>query len=550
MMQSGGFDMINTIRRRLLGGSLGATALGIGGVMPLPTSAATGDSPFSRQVVFATTTAMRAFQRTAELDDEAMAVTKGYTQPYDGGGNAYFWEPMANQVDDRIFVIRPDHIAQNQPGRWRMRVGNIITPEMAGAVGDGKHDDTQALNYLLVTIANQGGGTVHLTRDHLYRIASGDLNMSARVIIQGNGGALTFASGGTETWLRGSSGFLLDPRYSIKLGQGGALRDVFVMRDGLPWRAPSWDAALTEIDRWYKEDGTNGTKQSVAIVNADNGEDTQVSGCSVVGFNTAIRLNRGRHLVENFHFDCANGIEVTQSGDTCRFYACHGIPLWTSNLDGHQQEGERTIYFRPGIGFNFHDRTDGHALFDCLALYYRIGYRLSNTGGVHMVRCYADNHVRNARVANTPFNVPEGTIGFLTENMVDYASFTDCVVVACTFAAVLNHSDANYATVKPGPRMATVGIVAISGGFYGGLNASTPARNGLIQLGPHSRGSINDVTILGAGCPAVRCHPAVGPWQISNLRLSLGTAKPWLLPAVTPRNVHVSNILDLDDARS
>ncbi len=106
--------------------------------------------------------------------------------------------------------------------------------------------------------------------------------------------------------------------------------------------------------------GATELTRSVAIVNADNGEDTNISGCAVVGFNTALRLNRGRHFVENFHFDCANGLEVTGSGDTCQsFYACHGIPLWTSNLADHPNDDSgRTIYFRPGIGFHLHDRAD------------------------------------------------------------------------------------------------------------------------------------------------------------------------------------------------
>ncbi len=115
----------------------------------------------------------------------------------------------------------------------------------------------QALNHLFGIIAYQGGGTVHLTRGHLYRVASADLYLNVRVIVQGSGGVLSFASGGTETWLRGASGFVLDPRYSILLGQGGALRDVFVIRDGLPWRAPSVEAAITGIDRWLRWRGRN-----------------------------------------------------------------------------------------------------------------------------------------------------------------------------------------------------------------------------------------------------------------------------------------------------
>jgi hypothetical protein len=546
--------MISMIRRHLLRNSLGATALGVGAASVQPSVGALPDSGSGRQprslLVFSTMAEMCAYQATAALDDQMMAATKGYNRPYDGGSSDYFWEPGSGQADDRFSVIKPNNITQDRPGRWIARFGDMVTPEMAGAVGDGKHDDTQALNHLFGIIAYQGGGTVHLTRGHLYRVASADLYLNVRVIVQGSGGVLSFASGGTETWLRGASGFVLDPRYSILLGQGGALRDVFVIRDGLPWRAPSVEAAITEIDRWYNEDGTKGTKRSTAIVNADNGEDTQISSCAVVGFNTAMRLNRGRHLVENFHFDCANGIEVTQSGDTCRFYACHGIPLWTSNLSEPEHDGGRTIYFRPGIGFNFYDRADGHSLFDCLALYYRVGYRLSNAGGVHMLRCYADNHRRNARVANTPSNASEGTIGFLTENSVDYCSITDCVVAACTFAAVLNHSDAQYAATPPKAGMATIGIVTVSGGSFGGLDASTPSTGGLIQLGPHSRGSINDVTFLGAGCPAIHCDRAVGPWQISNVRLSMGTAKPWLLPSENLANVHIANVLDLDESHS
>ncbi len=107
-----------------------------------------------------------------------------------------------------------------------------------------------------------------------------------------------------------------------------------------------------------------------------------------------------------------------------------------------------------------------------------------------------------------------------------------------------------HAATPPKAGMATIGIVTVSGGSFGGLDASTPSTGGLIQLGPHSRGSINDVTVLGAGCPAIHCDRAVGPWQISNVRLSMGIAKPWLLPSENLANVHIANVLDLDESHS
>ncbi len=139
-----------------------------------------------------------------------------------------------------------------------------------------------------------------------------------------------------------------------------------------------------------------------------------------------------------------------------------------------------------------------------------------------------DNHPDNGTVPNTPANVSQGTIGFLTEDAVDFCSLTDCVVAACTFPAVLNHSDAKFARHPPGRGMSSVGLVSISGGSFGGLNADTPSRKGLFQFVLFS-GSINDVTFLGLGCPTVCAQDDVGLWQLSNVRLSMNVAVPWLV---------------------
>ncbi len=59
--------------------------------------------------------------------------------------------------------------------------------------------------------------------------------------------------------------------------------------------------------------------------------------------------------------------------------------LWTSNLSEPEHDGGEDDLLRPGIGFNFFmiARTVTHC---SIAWHYtiRVGYRLSNAGGVHI----------------------------------------------------------------------------------------------------------------------------------------------------------------------
>ena len=69
---------------------------------------------------------------------------------------------------------------------------SILRPEEFGAVADGVHDDTKAIQMALDSISNLGGGVVQLNRG-IYLVSS--LKLGIKTSLVGVGAGLTFASG-------------------------------------------------------------------------------------------------------------------------------------------------------------------------------------------------------------------------------------------------------------------------------------------------------------------------------------------------------------------
>lgn len=74
--------------------------------------------------------------------DGSTVITNGYYKPNDGGGGTYIIRTKkTTDVDDggSIHFLNDDLVAE-------LIVGDCVTPEQFGAYGDGKHDDSGALN--------------------------------------------------------------------------------------------------------------------------------------------------------------------------------------------------------------------------------------------------------------------------------------------------------------------------------------------------------------------------------------------------------------------
>jgi hypothetical protein len=113
-------------------------------------------------------------------------VQSGYYAPGDGGWAEYDWSPTSTATADGVAVILPIGRSSSTPGRYVLRVapGSGISPVLYGAKGDNTTDDTAAIQAAL-TGAVTIGIPLYFDCNHLYKVVSGSLTSSRKVIIKG-----------------------------------------------------------------------------------------------------------------------------------------------------------------------------------------------------------------------------------------------------------------------------------------------------------------------------------------------------------------------------
>lgn len=114
---------------------------------------------------FPTQAALRAFDPSTVANDAATRV-RGHSQADDGGGGSYVWDSSCTLADDGGSILQSE---KSPRGRWLL-VGDVLTPELFGAKGDGAADDTAAMVNLFTALSRQHGGTVRLPAGKCYRV--------------------------------------------------------------------------------------------------------------------------------------------------------------------------------------------------------------------------------------------------------------------------------------------------------------------------------------------------------------------------------------------
>lgn len=167
-----------------------------------------------------------------------IALLQGYIRAGDGGGYDLYWDSESSATEDGIFVIKPNHIATDEPGRWLKIFNGIVRALEAGIKNDGS-DQTSRLN---AVYANASVNTVLF--DNGSFTISGAFNGQNKKTQFNNGAKLTGSGSATNLWLDIASDFY-QKIFDTTLTLTGAITS--------PETNPIWFGATPD----YNADGSN-----------------------------------------------------------------------------------------------------------------------------------------------------------------------------------------------------------------------------------------------------------------------------------------------------
>ena len=219
-----------SLRRRLFCGLTLASAAGIPR-LAASDGAAQAETTETRMLTLADRRSLLDLD-PAQLAQPIVAFMAGYRSIGDGGGGIFTWLPQRTDTPDDVLVMRSPRAPQ---GRWvRNWSGGRISPEMAGAVGDGAADDHPAFRRLVTASRIRGAFTIALTAGKHYYIAQMlDMSVGAPgLTIEGPAAAQNVPDRATDPLI---ARIELEPANgsTIKLGDSQAVRNVQVWRHGL-----------------------------------------------------------------------------------------------------------------------------------------------------------------------------------------------------------------------------------------------------------------------------------------------------------------------------
>ena len=229
-----------------------------------------------------------------------------------------------------------------------------IDVRLAGAVGDGKADDTAAFQKALDAVANAGGGVVFAPRGNY--LIKGHLTIGRDVTLEG---VATVPS----AWSQNRGTTLL-----AVADKGKAEGDPFI-------RLASHNATLKGVTIYYPEQDPNADEPIPYpwTIRCDGADNVSVVDVLVVNPYQAINLTgAGRHYVRNLYgHPLYRGLYTDQIYDVGRIENVHFWPFsggWTGKRPLDKWVGDNAIAFEFG-------RTDWHYVLNTFCFGYKVGYR-------------------------------------------------------------------------------------------------------------------------------------------------------------------------------
>jgi hypothetical protein len=517
-------------------------ASGWSGWSPIPTGIARAPS----------VSALRALDISGLRSANCTAMVDGYTTPGDGGGGEFDWNAASTINDDSVVVFRPNGIASTSPGRWIRRLpAGVLTPEMAGAVGDyvfpvgsspeSGTDNTAAFqrlfNQVCFSAANGlDGATIRLAGGKKYLIA-GNLTMPTGVAMEGSGFPWGGLLNSTPSIFNVGSVLVVDPAVTFAINSKTKLSWLHITRRGLNL-APTTAAVQTFWNSVATESGPS-LGLHVAQGNAT------IEGLTIVGFQTGVLSDFGAGgtvYMRHCFLDNYNNISASGSGDTSIYENIRCVGLY-GPTDGNPQN----INWRRkgGVSIYIHDQADTTILKDCECEFWGVGIRLSNVWGVNMARCRVETDTINA-----------SDVCYQLQNVCSYVEFNECYgggVVAYDIQCT-DYANASSKLNIPNYAPQAASTILIRGGQVGTFAPGVGPSNGTcFRIGGNASGSITNIGINHQGQIPFIFQPTDGGklfWKIDNIRIDEAAlaedTMAWLAsidPSAAPY-VHFTNIWD------
>lgn len=527
-----------------------------------------------------------AFDPTLLGGTSVTADVAGYHSPGDGGAATYDWVPGSSASPDGVFTLQAGP-APNAGRWIMRIPGDGVHPEVAGAYCDGIHDDSTAMTDLFVYLQNNvGNGTVTVNQGKWCVISGGDLWVFRHGRLTGSGNPMTTTGGipavftggilldPTKTIQLGDGAtisHLIIMRNGLPQKPANMEAEIAAVNqwstDGSVGVTAAGDDVFLEDDMivgfgsCFYSNGYARTRARDVYWDCANGFEITASydairldnlqANNIWAFNLSNRYGIWAAAVQNAGFGYQPGDLLTVQGGTCatqpvlQVGALAGWGIATATVS---DSGDCTVEpanpvsvaggwggnatfdlswqdsgYRPGIGYNFHDRVDGGMASKLQAIGLQTGMVLNNVFGMNI-----DKPAHEGDLAN----ISHQPIGILTQNCAAFDTIVEPYVQGDWRQLDFEHADANHggSCGLAGNKSAFVAVI--------GGNAGSPltGTDSILHMGPYSQGVVDGLMLDGAGATAsVVVAANSGIWTLSNLILGINVTYPWI--SIDPTSV-------------